>query len=353
MDSTKAIERQWLILRALSTRRFGMSVKELANEHQVGLKTIRRDLATLQRLGFPIAAVSGAHGRNHWSCAGEIGVPPLTFNISEVLALYMGRSLLEPLAGTMVWEAAHGAFRKIRAALGEPALAYLDNLARLIHRTSFRDSTYAHKSQLIDDLMVAIEDQRITFITYQSARSTEPLTYDVYPYGLVWHRGSLYLVALSQQHGEVRTFKLDRLTGVALEPLKFQRPADFSLDAYLQHALGVFHSDGPPQRVVVRFAAEVAHYVQEHHWHDSQRLTRLGDGSVRAEFELSSLEELKSWVLSFGSRAVVEAPEELIQSITEEIRRSVRLYEQSPAVGSRSASRKHVMGPRPKARNET
>ncbi len=101
----------------------------------------------------------------------------------RLLALYLCRTLLEPLAGTVVWDSTQSALRKIRATLGEPALDYLSDLSGLIHRTSFRDSTYRDKSQLIDDLMVAIEDQRITFITYQSARSTEPLTYDVYPYG--------------------------------------------------------------------------------------------------------------------------------------------------------------------------
>jgi predicted DNA-binding transcriptional regulator YafY len=326
MDGQTALERQWLILRKLAARRHGATVKELAEDHQVNQKTIRRDLELLQRLGFPIQAQTGPHGRNHWVCTLDTGTPPLTFNIGEVLALYVGRSLLEPLAGTIVWEAAHSAFRKIRASLGEPALAYLEQLSGLIHRTAFRDSSYRDKSQLIDDLMVAIEDRRITFITYQSARSTEPLTYDVYPYGLVWHRGSLYLVAQSQQHGEVRTFKVDRLSRVAVETLKFQKPADFNLQNYLKSSLGIFHSDGPPQRVVIRFAPEVSQYVQEHHWHMSQKLTRLADGSVRAEFELTALEELQSWVLSFGAKAEVEEPEALRLMLLKELQTLLTRY---------------------------
>src|SRR5690606_4404035 len=182
-------------------------------------KTIRRDLIQLRDLGFPISPETGVYGRNHWVATVDSGTPPLTFDVSEILALYVGRALLEPLAGTVVWESAQSAFKKIRASLGEPALQYLDGLAGLILRTSFRDSNYRERSQVIDDLMVAIEDRRITFITYQSARSTEPLTYDIYPYGLIWHRGSLYLVAHSQQHDEVRTFKVDRISDAQLEIL--------------------------------------------------------------------------------------------------------------------------------------
>ncbi len=318
--------RQWSILRALGARRYGATVQELAEEHGVSQKTIRRDLILLRELGFPIAAREGRHGRNHWVAQTNGSLPQLTFDVSEILALYMGRSLLEPLAGTVFWEASRSAFLKIRASLSEASLQYLEKLAGLILRTSFRDSNYAGRSQIIDDLMVAIEDCRITFITYQSARSTEPLTYDVYPYGMIWHRGSLYLVAASQQHDEVRTFKVDRISDVQLEALKFHKPPDFSLTGHLEGSFGIFQSDGPPRTVRIRFHPEVARYVQEHHWHHSQRLSRNSDGTLTAWFKLTDLHEVKSWVLSFGSKAIVEEPEELREEIAEELQELVREY---------------------------
>src|SRR5690606_11266189 len=121
------------------------------------------------------------------------------------------------------------------------------SLVGVLHQTSFRTSRYHEQAKLIDDLIVAIEDRRITHTTYQSARSTEPLTYDVYPYGLIHHRGSLYLIAFSRQHDEIRTFKIDRISNVALETLKFDKPPDFDLQTYLRHSLAIFHDDAPPQ----------------------------------------------------------------------------------------------------------
>jgi proteasome accessory factor B len=326
MSGLQPLERQWTILRTLAARRYGATVGELAEEHGVSKKTIRRDLALLRDLGFRVSPRQGARGCNHWVAAVDSAAPPLTFDISEILALYLGRALLEPLAGTAFWDSTQSAFRKIKATLAEAAVAYLDKLSGLIHRTSFRDSNYREKSQLIDDLMVSIEDCRITFITYQSARSTEPLTYDVYPYGVVYHHGSLYLVAHSQQHDEIRTFKVDRIVDVTLEQLKFQKPTDFNLRDYLRHSLAIFHEDGPPQRVVIRFAPEVARYVAEHRWHASQTLTRQDDDSLLAEFELTSLEEVKSWVLSFGSKAVVEEPPQLRETIEADLHAALGAY---------------------------
>ena len=219
----------------------------------------------------------------------------MTFDFCEVLALYLGRSLLEPLAGTVIWDSAQSAFRRIKASLKEPALEYLGKLSTLIHRTSFHNSDYGLKAEQLDELVVAIEDRLITHITYQSARSTEPVTYEVYPYGLIWHRGSLYLVAHSRDHDELRNFKLNRMSTVALETLKFQKPPDFKLEDYLKTSLGVFRSDGPVRNVRIRFSPKVACYVQEHHWHHSQILTPHKDGSLLAEFQLAALEEVKGW----------------------------------------------------------
>ncbi|MGD9854551.1 MAG: helix-turn-helix transcriptional regulator [Planctomycetaceae bacterium] len=327
MSGLPPLQRQWSILRTLSARRFGVTLKELAEEHGVSQKTILRDFNTLHCAGFRLTQHEEAHGRKRWTAELDPAAPPLAFNVSELLALWVSRSFLQPLAGTLFWDALQTALRKIRSTLNESSLAYVDLLTGVLHQTAFRTSRYHEQAKLIDDLMVAIEDRRITFITYQSARSTEPLTYDVYPYGLIHHRGSLYLIAWSCQHDEVRTFKVDRLTDVALETLKFDKPPDFDPQIYLQHTLGVFHDDGPPQRVVIRFAPDVARYIEEHHWHHSQKLTPLPDGSLRAEFHLAALEELKSWALSFGAKAVVEEPEELRKVIQAEVARLLQNYQ--------------------------
>ena len=332
-DSTQ-IARQWLLLRTLSSRRAGCTLHELARDFDVSTKTIRRDLDALTAVGFALHETAGPHGEKSWRIETDSILAGLTLTFDEVAALYLGRRFLEPLAGTMIWQSAHSALRKIRAALDTPALDYLEQLTRLIHRTSFRDSRYHDKSQILDDLMVGIEDRRITFITYQSARSTEPLTYDVYPYGLVYHRGSLYLVARSQQHDEVRTFKVDRITDVKLETLTFQRPKDFNLADHLAGTFGVFHTDGPAQTVRIRFAPEVAGYLQEHHWHPTQQLTTHPDGTLTAEFQLTDLHEVKAWVLSFGAKAVVEEPEELRDQIRHELIDLLDAYAHPVQVGT-------------------
>lgn len=126
MRSETSLRRQWIVLRALSSRHYGLTVREMAEEMGVTEKTIRRDLDTFRGAGFPLEETIGEYGRKTWRIKGTGGQPPLSFSFEEAIALDLGRRLLEPLSGTVFWEAARCAFQKLRAALGPKALDYLE-----------------------------------------------------------------------------------------------------------------------------------------------------------------------------------------------------------------------------------
>src|SRR5580698_9408562 len=98
-DETSMI-RQWKLIRMLSARRYGLTIREMAREMKVGDRTIRRDLGLFRSVGFRLEETSGDRGCKTWRIPDEQGHPPLTFTFEEAAALYMGRQFLEPLAGT-------------------------------------------------------------------------------------------------------------------------------------------------------------------------------------------------------------------------------------------------------------
>lgn len=319
MAETLPLVRQWILLRTLSARRTGATIKELAEEMAVGEKTVRRDLETFLTVGFPLEETVGRFGRKTYRLDPAKTQPGLAFAFDEAVALYLGRRFLEPLSGTVFWDAARRAFQKVRACLGLSALIYLDKFAAAFHQTTFGLADYSQQAELIDQLVQAIEERRIVLLTYQSLRSTEPTTYDVYPYGLTYHRSALYLVGHSPDHEAVRHWKVNRISEIELNDLRFNPPQDFDLQTHFAKSFGIFDGQGDVH-VKIRFAPPVVRYVEESRWHPSQRLTRHKDGALTAEFDLSSTEEVKSWILSFGQHAVVEEPEELRAEIRNELR---------------------------------
>jgi len=339
--------RQWLLLRSLCSHGDWQTVSELAEQSGVSEKTIRRDLATFRAAGFPIDEQVGPFGRKSYRIDPRWAKPDIAFTFDEALALYLGRKFLQPLAGTMIWQAAERAFRKIRATLGKSVLRYLEKVGNAFDETTFGTSDYSQYGEILDQLLIGIEDQRVVFITYRSLQATEPVTYPIHPYCIRRHRGTLYVHGYKPDDGQLRTWKLNRIERAEVDVMPFTMPADFDPRSCFAGALGIYngHED---VSVKIRFAPEAARYVAEKRWHSSQRLSRQKDGSLIVTMRLSSTVEVKSWVMSFGSRAEVLEPEKLRHEIAREVQELARCYGaalKSPGrPGTQGGRRAHDIG---------
>ncbi len=334
------LERHWRLLQIVMARRFGETVARLAEDLSVSEKTIRRDLTLLRKVGFPLRESVGDKGLKRWML--ESGhAPPAAIRWDEAATLHLGRKLFEPLSGTFLADGLRSLFRKIEDILSEDARKYLDRMAQMWLVTQPAASNYALQGQLIDDLNLAVEEHRLVWLTYQSQSATEPVTYDVHPYGLILHRGTLYLVAFAPHHGEVRHYKVDRISAADVQPLKFPKPTEFDLAAHLAGSFGIYRGSANAHITVrVRFLAEAARYIQEKQWHASQKLAPQRDGSVIAEFQLTATEEIKAWVLSFGAKAEVLEPMALRVEVADELRQTLNSYQDRSVLVSTSRKRR-------------
>ena len=151
-DVQPALVRQWRLLRQLSARPEGLSLRELAREVEVSQKTIHRDLQLFQRAGFPLHEIVGSHGVKHWRIGPPGGEIPLGFTFDEALAMYLGWQSLQPLGGTLIAEAAERAFRKLRASFGPRVVRYLDKMRGLLYDTQFGVTDYGPHAEILDQL---------------------------------------------------------------------------------------------------------------------------------------------------------------------------------------------------------
>jgi predicted DNA-binding transcriptional regulator YafY len=317
--------RQWVILRTLAARRHGMSIRELAEDRDVDRQTIRRDLKLLKSIGFPLVETEGEHGRKTWSFSGKEGCPPLQFTFDEAVALSLVRPFLEPLAGTELWEACHRAIRKVQATLSEEALAHFKKLQGVFHFTNCGFGSYASKAQIIDQLTLAIEDGNAIGLNYQSQDSTRPSKREVYPYKLVSHKGSLYLLGHAPAHNQGRKYKVDRIDSVDARSTRFPKPPEQEIARLLAGSFGIYDGDSEV-KVLVKFQPSAARYVRELNWLPVKELTDQPDGTLLARFELTSTIEIESWVLGFGASAEALEPEALHKAVAEELEQLLDRY---------------------------
>jgi proteasome accessory factor B len=325
MRDENCLRRQWALLRSLTSRHLGLTIRQMADDMGVTQRTIRRDLDLFRSVGFPLDEAVGEFGRKTWTIKAGRDHPPISFTYDEAIALHMGRRMLEPLAGTPFGEAAEDAFQKIRAALGPGALDYLRQFSAMFHETGLGHRDYASKSELIDTLRSAAEERKEARLLYRADSDTNAIHRDVHPYGVVYHRGSLYLVALDAAQGRIKHYKVDRVEEVEVLARPFALPEGFDLASHMASSFGVYR-DGEPITIQVRFAPSVARYVREAKWHESQELTPQADGGVLATFKVSGSEEIKRWILGFGAKAEIVGPEELRRQVAEELRAMLSSY---------------------------
>lgn len=315
-----------------------MSLRQMADELGVTQRTIRRDLDVFRGVGFPVEETIGEFGRKTWTIKADRDQPPLAFSYDEAIALYMGRRMLEPLAGTPFGEAAEDAFRKIRSALGVGTLDYLARFSSMFHETGVEARDYASKSEIIDTLRLGVEDCREARILYRAETADESSHRTIHPYGTVYHRGALYLIALDPDQRRVKHYKVDRIEEAEILDRFFSRIEGFDLASHMASAFGVYR-DGEPITVEVRFAPGVSRYVREARHHESQELVPQADGSVLATFRVSGTEEIKRWILGFGAKAEVLKPDQLRHEIAGELRAMLCAYSDTF-----EANYRHVQG---------
>ena len=86
----------------------------------------------------------------------------------------------------------------------------------------------------------------------------------------------------------------------------------------------LIHSGEGRYEVALRFTPQVADFIREKRWHDSQQQRELKGGGVELRLKLSSLIEIERWVLSWGENARVIQPKELAESVRRAARAMLR-----------------------------
>ncbi|MGD9902595.1 MAG: helix-turn-helix transcriptional regulator [Vicinamibacterales bacterium] len=321
MPRNAEVIRQWKLLLALDAARgSGRSVKQLADEFGVTQRTVWRDVAALQAVGFPL--VDEKRDRTtYWKV---LAMPLKALNdaglsVTEACSLYLSRALLVGFTGTPFEPGLAAIIRKIEKGLSPKVRQFLQQLPEVIHvkPAARKTVTEAKHDEFVARLIEAAAERRVARVLYFSVHSNREKDYELHPYSLGYADGGLYLTAYVPEYRQVRLFAVERVRRVTLQERHFTPAEDLTAEPFGQ-SLGV-NRGGRPERVVVDFAPRVARYVRERTWHPSQQLDALPDGGVRVTLKVCRDWALRAWVLGWGAHARVVAPQALAEEILEQL----------------------------------
>ncbi|MFD4552783.1 helix-turn-helix transcriptional regulator [Streptomyces sp. NPDC058469] len=240
------------------------TVPDLAARLGVDERTVRRYVGHLLELGVPVDSVRGRYGG--YRLAPGYRMPPLMLTDEEALAVVLGL-LAGRKAGLVTASAAasESATAKLLRVLPAALRRRLDALLDTADFTARPRTATAPETGVLLELAEAALHRRPVAIGYTD-RKGRASDRTVLPYGLVAHAGRWYLTGADPADGEVRTFRLDRITAMNVRPGSFAVPAEFDPAAAVLDSLArtpwthdvSLRIQGSVQHIRTRLPAEIA-----------------------------------------------------------------------------------------------
>jgi predicted DNA-binding transcriptional regulator YafY len=279
------------------------TVPSLADQLGVDERTVRRYAEHLTDLGIPIEARRGRFGG--YRVMPGYKLPPLMLTDNEAVAVVLGLVAGRRMGLTSDNTAADSASAKVRRVLPK---ALADRLDALLSAADFTTPPRSANPPGTSVLLVLADAARrhqpvtITYTTWRGGTSERTLE----PYGLVFHSARWYVTGADSLRGEIRTFRLDRITAATLAPGTFEVPADFDPAARVLSGLADVQY---PHEVSVVLHAPLP-VIREQLPVSVATLTEVSDG-VRMLLRVNRIEWAARIIAWLGCPFTVEYPDEL------------------------------------------
>jgi len=207
---------------------------ELAERLEVGVRTVRRDIGRLRRLGYPVQATPGVDGG--YRLGPGASLPPLLLDEEEAVAVAVG--LRTAAGGTVagIEETSVRALAKLEQVLPS-------RLRRRVNALGSFTVPYPRAGPAVDPETLAViaaacrDSERLRF-RYQT-HDGEPSRRLVEPHRLVHTGRRWYLVAWDVDRADWRTFRADRIEGRPASDRRFvpRDPPAEDLAAYVSRGV--------------------------------------------------------------------------------------------------------------------
>lgn len=302
----EALERITNLVALLLEARAPLTIEQIANElaghYPPGEAAMRgsfeRDKALLRDIGVPLETevLAGADaGRTAYR------IDRRRYELADLQLSGDERAALELAVAMVRLSDARYGMLKLGAGGGEPS-AVVANVPELAALPVLREATAARAE--------------VAFRYRDVPRR-------LHPYGLLLREGFWYVIGHDLGHGEVRTFRVDRIEGEVAPGVggAFERPPGFDPRTAFPSDPKLL-GDAPTVRARVLIDEPRAAAVERELGGDAV-VDRRGDGAVVVEVPCANVDAFASWLFGWGEHAEVLAPAETREFVVHRLRTMV------------------------------
>lgn len=203
------------------------------------------------------------------------------------------------------------------------ALNLTDRLSNYIHF----EKRKPQGTENLYDLLHAIKNQVQIKFMYQKYWEGQMTNRNAEPYALKEFRNRWYVLANDLKDKQVKSFALDRLTGLEITKRKFQIPNDFNVNEHYKYSFGIISPNADkPQEVILSFNAFQGKYIKSLPLHETQKTLVDNENELRIKLTLFITHDFFMELLSYGANLRVIQPDSLINDMKSTFQNALNLY---------------------------
>jgi predicted DNA-binding transcriptional regulator YafY len=306
-ETPKRFDRIVAILIQLQSKKI-VKAQELANRFDVSLRTIYRDIRTLEASGVPIYSEAGVG----YALMDGYRLPPVMFTREEASSFIAAEKLMQKFTDATLRNHYASAMYKLKAVLRSDDKDWVSSIESSILMQSSEKLFNDKSPNTLATLFESIAEKTQVILSYEAIQSDGITVRNIEPVGVFHDNNNWYMLGYCHLRKDYRQFRADRIHGIQKTELPFSLEHN-SLETYLDKNKTV-------TTIKIRILVEkkiTKYLAYERKYHGFVSEQEIDDKIEMTFMSCEKLEGFSRWYLMFGDYATILEPEKLKTRVLE------------------------------------
>jgi predicted DNA-binding transcriptional regulator YafY len=296
------IDRVTAILIQLQSKKV-IKAQEIAERFHISLRTVYRDIKTLEQAGIPILGEAGVG----YSIMDGYRLPPVMFTKEEAIAFLTAEKLIEKFVDSSTESSYKAAMYKVRAVLRSSEKDMLENMEEQIEvMRKYAPFQAGSNTNTLQTLLKSISEKEVLCIRYHAFNSDEITERSIEPIGIFYASGYWHTIAFCRLRNDYRDFRADRILQIRATETRWDRKHP-SLKTYLKEIAEKQNL----QTVVINVKKETARHLDNNKYYYGFVKEKVVKDQMQMTFLVPCPYSFLRWYLMFADEAEIVSPESL------------------------------------------
>lgn len=307
-ESPKRFDRVIAILIQLQSKKV-VKAQELAERFEVSLRTIYRDIRTLETSGVPIYGEAGIG----YSLVDGYRLPPVMFTREEASSFIAAEKLMQKFIDKQLGQHYQSAMFKLKSVMQNSDKDWVSSMeSKVLIQPSMGNLFNENVPDAMSILFKSVADKTQVIMDYQAIEADAASKRIIEPVGVFHDHNNWYVVGFCHLRKDYRQFRADRIEAIQKTQIPFTKEHD-SLENYLNK-----EEESTKIKVRILVDRKISKYLSsEKKYHGFVFQKNVGD-LVEMTFLPRDLENgFARWFMMYADYATILEPKRLKERISE------------------------------------